>query len=49
MSHLKNGVSYDLKEEYFSAMQHDNIDISSLMVHSHQVEYASVKRKCRVA
>ena len=41
------GVSNDLQEECHSAMLHDNINISRLMVHAQQVEDASAKRKSR--
>ena len=49
MSHLLIGVSDDLKEECCSAMVHDNINISCLMVHYQQVEEARVKKKSRNA
>ena len=41
------GVYGDLKEQCFSSMIHDNMNISHLMVHSQQVEGTRVKRKSR--
>ena len=42
-------VSDDLKEECRSAMLHDNMNISILMVHPQKVEETRVKRKSRDA
>ena len=38
MSHFVIGVSDDLQEECHSAMLHDNMKISRLMLHARQVE-----------
>ena len=40
-------ASEDLQEECYSAILHDNMDISCLMVHARRVEEASAKRKSR--
>ena len=42
-------MSADLKEEYFSAMLHDYLTISRLMVNCQQVEETGVNRKSRDA
>ena len=47
MSHFVTEVSEDLKEECYSAMLHDNMNIYHLMVHSQYVEESRVKRKSR--
>ena len=47
MSCFVTGVSDDLQEECHSAMLHDNIKISHLMVHSKYVEEAWDRRKSR--
>ncbi|TMW89238.1 hypothetical protein EJD97_017461, partial [Solanum chilense] len=49
MNRFVTGVTDDLKEECHSAMLHDNITISRLMVHDQQVEEARSKRKSRDA
>ena len=41
------GVSDDLKEEYHSAILHDKMNISHLMVHAQQVKEERAKRKSR--
>ena len=38
-------VLKDLQEEYQSAMLHDNMNISHLMVHASRIEEARAKRK----
>ena len=38
MSHFLMGVSDDMVEECYSAMLHDNMNISHLMVYDKQVE-----------
>ena len=47
MIHFVTGVSKDLQEECHSSMLHDNMNISSLMVHFRRVEKARAKRKSR--
>ena len=47
MSRFVMGVSDDLKVECHSAMLHDNMNISCLMVHAKHVEEARAKRKSR--
>ena len=47
MSHFVMGVSEDLQEECQSAMLHDNMNISHLMVYARRVEEARDKRKSR--
>ena len=49
MSYFLTGLSDDLKEKCLSAMLHDNMIISSLMVHDQKVEETRVKRKSRDA
>ena len=49
MSHFIIGVSNDLLDEFLSAMMHDNINISRLMVHTQQVEKSRLTRKNREA
>ncbi|XP_069147184.1 uncharacterized protein [Solanum lycopersicum] len=49
MSRFVIGVSDDLKEECHSAMLHENMKISHLMVHAQQVEETRAKRKSRNA
>ncbi|XP_069151788.1 uncharacterized protein [Solanum lycopersicum] len=49
MNRFVMGVSNDLQEECHSAMLHDNMTISHLMVHAQQVEDARAKRKSRDA
>ena len=49
MSCFVTGVSDELKEECHSAMLHDNMNISRLIVHAQQVEETRVKRKIRDA
>ncbi|XP_069150237.1 uncharacterized protein [Solanum lycopersicum] len=49
MSHFATRVSDDLQEECHSAMLHDNMNISRLMVQSQHVEEARAKRKIRDA
>ena len=43
------GVSEDLQEEFQSAMLHDNMNISHLMVHARRVEEERAKQKIRDA
>ena len=45
MSHFHTGVSEDLVEECRSAIIHDNMNVSRLMVHAQQVEYRRLRRK----
>ena len=45
MSHFVTGVLDNLKKECCSAMLHDNMNISHLMVHAEQVEETTVKIK----
>ena len=47
MSGFVTGVLDDLQEKCHSAMLHDNINISSLMVPAKTIEEARVKRKDR--
>ncbi|XP_069150279.1 uncharacterized protein [Solanum lycopersicum] len=47
MSCFVTGVSDNLQEEYDSAMIHDNMNISRLMVHAKHVVEARAKRKSR--
>ena len=49
MSHFVTGVSEDLQEECHSALLHDNMNISHLMVHARRDEEARAKRKSRDA
>ena len=49
MSHFATVVSEDLQEEFQSAMLHDNMNISHLMVHARRVEEARAKIKSRDA
>ncbi|TMX00273.1 hypothetical protein EJD97_001095 [Solanum chilense] len=46
---MAEGLLVKLQEEYHSAMLHDNMNISRLMVHARRVEVARVKRKDRDA
>ena len=45
MSRFMPRVLKDLQEEYQSAMLHDNMNISHLMVHARRIEEARAKRK----
>ena len=45
MNHFVTGLLDALKEECHSAMQHDNMKISRLMVHAKKEEKTRVKRK----
>ena len=47
MSRLLTGINRDLEEECRSAMLHDNMNLSSLMVHVKQVEDRREKRGIR--
>ena len=47
MNHFLMEMSDDFQEEFLSAMIHDNINISCLMVHAKEVEDAMAKRKSR--
>ena len=47
MIHFVTGVSDDFQNEYDSAMLHDNMNISRLMVHAQQIEETRAKRKRR--
>ncbi|XP_069143478.1 uncharacterized protein [Solanum lycopersicum] len=47
MSRFMMGVSDDLKEECHSALLHDNMNISRLMVHAKHVEKARSRRKSK--
>ena len=47
MSHFVTEVSDDLKEECYSVMLHDNMNMSRLMVHSRSVEEERAKQKSR--
>ena len=47
MSHILTGVSDDLVEECRSAMLHDNMNISHLIIHDLQVEESRLRRKNR--
>ncbi|TMW94998.1 hypothetical protein EJD97_009503 [Solanum chilense] len=47
MSRFMMGVSNDLKEECHSAMLHDSMNISRLMVHAKHVEEAISRRKSK--
>ena len=47
MSRFVSGVFNDLNEECRSDILHDNMNISHLMVHTHQVEEGRVKKKSR--
>ena len=49
MSHFVTGVSEDLKDECQSAMLHDNMNISRLMLYAIRVEEATAKKKSRDA
>ncbi|XP_069150276.1 uncharacterized protein [Solanum lycopersicum] len=49
MSRFMRGLSDDLKEECHSAMLHENMNISRLMVHAKHVEDKWAKRKSRDA
>ena len=49
MSHFVTGVSEDLQEECHSALLHDNMNISHLMVHARSVDKARAQRKSRDA
>ena len=49
MSFFVMGVSEYLQEECHSAMLHDNLNISHLMVHARRVEEARAKIKSRDA
>ena len=49
MSYFVTSVSEDLKEEYHSAILHDNMKISHIMVYKRRVEEATTKRKSRAA
>ena len=49
MSRFVIGVSDDVQEECHSAMLHDNINISHLMVHAKHMEEERSKRKSRDA
>ena len=49
MRHFVTGVSEDLQEECQSAMLHDNMNISRLMVFARRVEKARAKLKIRDA
>ena len=44
MSYFLMGVSDELVREYLSAMIHDNMNISHLMVYAQQVEETKVRR-----
>ena len=41
------GVSNNLQEEFHSAMLHDNMNISLLMVHDKHVEESRARRRSR--
>ena len=47
MSRFLTGINGDLEEECRSAMLHDNMDLSRLMVHVQQVEDSHKKRGVR--
>ena len=47
MSWFLTGINRDLEEECRSAMLHDNMDLSRLMVHVQQVEQNRKKRGVR--
>ena len=49
MNNFVTAVSDDLQEEFHSAMLHDNMNISHLMVHTQQVVEARYNRKNRDA
>ena len=49
MSHFVIGLSEDLQEEWLSAMLHENMNISHLMVHARRFEEARYNRKSRDA
>ena len=49
MSRFIPRVLKDLQEQYQSAMLHDNMNISRLMVHAKRIEEARTKRKSRDA
>ena len=49
ISHFVMGVSEDLQEECQSAMLHENMNISRLMVYARSVEEARAKQKSRDA
>ena len=43
------GVSDDLQKECHSAMLHNNMNISRVMIHAQQVEEAMAKRRSKYA
>ncbi|XP_069144529.1 uncharacterized protein [Solanum lycopersicum] len=47
ISRFLTKINGDLEEECWSVMIHDNVDLSRLMVHVHQVEYNRKKRGVR--
>ena len=44
MSRFLRGINGDLEKDCLSAILHDNMDLSRLMVHVHQVEDRGKKR-----
>ena len=48
MSGFLMGVSNNLQEEYHSAMLHDNLNISCLMVHAKHMEDARLGGRVRM-
>ena len=49
MSRFLTGINGDMEMECWSAMLHDNMDLSRLMVHVQQVEERHKKRGVRDA